>query len=199
MTTTNHTGRLIVLSGPSGVGKTTVCQRVLEQVPARLSVSATTRPPRRTEKDGVDYYFLSRETFGQKLAAGEFLETASVFSHLYGTPIGPVQSAIASGQTILLEIDVQGGIQVRQRFADAVGIFLLPPSLEMWREALRTRLVQRGMDVPAEIERRVNAAAIEIEQAKTCGAYNHFVINDDLKQAVKQVVAIIKKELETHD
>ena len=118
-----------------------------------------------------------------------------MFGNLYGTPLGPVQAALDAGQTILLEIDVQGGLQVRQRFPDAVTIFIMPPSLEAWRQTLRNRLTQRGMDVPAEIERRLGEAAPEIELARKSGAYDYFVVNDDLEQAVKQVVAIIKKEL----
>lgn len=192
-------GKLIVLSGPSGVGKTTLCQRVLEQVPARLSVSATTRKPRRNEVDGVSYYFLSADEFERRLAAGEFLESATVFGNLYGTPAGPVKAALASGQTVLLEIDVQGGLQVCQRCPDAIAIFVLPPSLEAWRESLRRRLTQRGMDVPAEIERRLAEASAEIELARTSGVYRHFVINDDLDTAVRQLVAIIKKESTRHD
>jgi len=193
------TARLIVLSGPSGVGKTTLCQRVIEQVPARLSVSATTRTPRRAEVDGVNYYFLTAEEFRRRLDGGEFLESASKFGNLYGTPLGPVKSALDSGQTVLLEIDVQGGLQVRQKCPDAVTIFILPPSLEAWRESLRSRLTQRGMDVPAEIERRLNEAAAEIQLARDGGAYDYFVVNDDLETAVRQLVAIIRKELAKHD
>ncbi len=199
MSERNAEGKLIVLSGPSGVGKTTLCQRVLEEVPARLSVSATTRRPRRSEKEGVDYYFLSAEQFAARKQAGEFLESAEVFGNLYGTPLGPVRAAVESGQTVLLEIDVQGGLQVRDRFPDAVTIFILPPSLEAWRESLRSRLARRGMDDPAEIERRLDQATAEIEQARQSGAYDHFVVNDDLDQAVRQLVAVINKELARHD
>ncbi|MDD4890763.1 MAG: guanylate kinase [Phycisphaerae bacterium] len=199
MTETKTKGRLIVLSGPSGVGKTTLCQRVLEQVPARLSVSATTRKPRRTEVDGVNYYFLTQPEFERRLATGEFLESATVFGNLYGTPMGPVKSAMESGQTILLEIDVQGGLQVRKRCPDAVTIFIMPPSLEAWRESLRSRLTRRGMDVPAEIEHRLAEASAEITLAKESGAYKYFVVNDDLETAVRQLVGIIKKELARND
>jgi guanylate kinase len=192
-------GRLIVLSGPSGVGKTTLCQRVLEEIPARLSVSATTRKPRRNEVDGVNYYFLTDEEFTRRLAADEFLESAVVFGNRYGTPAGPVRTALESGQTVLLEIDVQGGLQVRKRGPEAVTIFVLPPSLEAWRESLRSRLTQRGMDVPADVERRLNDAAAEIKLARESGAYDHFVVNDDLETAVRQLVALIKKELAKHD
>jgi len=195
----NAKGRLIVLSGPSGVGKTTLCQQVLEQVPAKLSVSATTRKPRCTEVDGVDYYFFSPAQFRRKLEAGEFLESASVFGHLYGTPVGPVRAALDSGQTILLEIDVQGGEQVRRRFPDALTLFIMPPSLEAWRESLRRRLAKRGMNVPAEIERRLDQASAEIEEAQRSGLYDYFVVNDDLEQAVQQLVTIIHRELARND
>ncbi len=199
MSDTNTNGKLIVISGPSGVGKTTLCQRVLEQVPARMSVSATTRPARRNETDGVNYYFLSPEEFARRREAGELLESAEVFGNWYGTPAGPVAAALEAGHNILLEIDVQGGRQVRERFPQAVGVFILPPSLEAWRESLRRRLTSRGMDDGDAIERRVNEAADEIELAKTCGAYGHFVVNDDLEQAVKELVAVINEELNGND
>lgn len=199
MSDTNSKGKLFVISGPSGVGKTTLCQRLLERVPARMSVSATTRPARRNEKHEVDYYFLSPQEFEQRLAAGEFLESAEVFGNRYGTPVGPVKAALDSGQDILLEIDVQGGIQVHERFPDAVGIFIMPPSLEAWRESLRRRLTSRGMDQPEEIERRVSQAEAEINLARDCGAYRHFVVNDDLEHAVNELVSTINKESHRDD
>lgn len=199
MTANNSKGRLIVLSGPSGVGKTTLCQRVLEEVPARLSVSATTRQPRRSEVDGVDYYFLSPEEFERRESAGEFLESACVFGNRYGTPTAPVMAAVEAGQTVLLEIDVQGGMQVRKRVPQSLTIFIMPPSLEAWRESLRSRLTQRGMDVPAEIERRLDEAAGEIDIARQSKAYDYFVVNDDLETAVRQLVGIIRKELARND
>ncbi|MCG3178390.1 MAG: Guanylate kinase [Phycisphaerae bacterium] len=199
---TKH-GRLIVISGPSGVGKTTLCHRVLEEVPARMSVSATTRKPRANEREGADYYFMTPGEFEKHRAAGEFLEWATVFGNLYGTPLAPVRAAVEQGQVILLEIDVQGGIQVHQsaksRFPDVLEIFIKPPSLDRWEESLRERLMKRGMDRPEEIARRVGEARAELEQAERSGAYKYFVVNDDLDTAVRELVGILRKEIDFND
>ncbi|HOI56818.1 MAG TPA: guanylate kinase, partial [Phycisphaerae bacterium] len=132
---------IVVVSGPSGVGKSTLTRLLLEHVPdLAFSVSATTRPPRPGETDGVEYYFLSRDEFQRRLAAGGFIEHAEVFGNLYGTPVDEVARARRQGKRLLLEIDVQGGLQVRRRFAEARLILIVPPSLE----ELRRRLAGRG-------------------------------------------------------
>jgi len=197
----SHRGRLIVISGPSGVGKTTLCERVLERVPAKLSVSVTTRPPRPNEVDGEDYRFCSPEQFERQREAGGFLEWARVFGHCYGTPLAPVAEALDAGQTVLLEIDVQGGLQVaRGELADdAVLIFIEPPSAEQWEQALRERLTRRGMDDPEQVERRLGEARAEISLARDSGAYTYFVVNDVLQDAADELVAIINKETARDD
>ena len=188
-----------MISGPSGVGKSTLCRRALKRVGAQCSVSATTRRPRQNETDGVDYEFITPKEFERRRDAGEFLEWAEVFGHLYGTPAGPVRQAVAQGRTILLEIDVQGGLQVHRSYPDAVQVFVLPPSMDRFSQALRDRLNHRGMDDAQEIERRVGQARGEIEQARASGVYSYFVVNDDLDRAVDELVELINKETACHD
>jgi guanylate kinase len=151
---------LIVLSGPSGAGKGTVSRVLLRQLPDLvLSISATTRLPREGELDRVNYYFISRAKFSEMIARDEFLEWASVYDHYYGTPRFPVEEALARGKDVLLEIDVQGGLQVKQKFPEAVLIFLLPPS----RDELKTRLIKRGSESLEEVEKRLRWALTEMQ------------------------------------
>ena len=186
-----NTGKLIVISGPSGVGKSTIRQEVLKRTDARYSVSATTRAPRPGEVEGRDYYFIDRAKFQRMIDDGELLEHAEVFGNLYGTPAEPVRRAIEAGQKIVLEIDVQGGLQVAAKMPQATFVLILPPS----EEELARRLGGRGTEsVEAKIRRLVGALP-EIEIAKSSGVYKHCIINENLQDAVRKVVEIVNQEI----
>ena len=178
-------GRLFVISGPSGVGKSSLCRALLERCPDLvLSVSCTTRPPRPGEEDGVDYHFLSRADFERLVEEGAFLEWAHVHGHLYGTRRADVERAREEGRDVLLEIDWQGAKQVLARMPDALWIFIVPPSLE----ELRRRLRARGQDAPEVIERRIAAARAELAHADEA---HHRVVNDDFTRALEELVALV--------
>jgi guanylate kinase len=179
-------GRLFVLSGPSGSGKSTLARRALARVgvPARLSISATTRPRRPGEVDGVDYRFLGREEFEHLRDRGEFLEWAEVHGNLYGTPAGPVEEALERGESVLLEIDVQGAQQVVRRMPEAVLIFVQAPTFDVLEQRLRAR----GSEDEATIQRRLANARRELEQARH---YPFHLINDDLRRAVEELAALL--------
>ncbi len=183
-------GRLIVISGPSGVGKSSVARRVLQRSEAVGSISTTTREPRTGERHGLDYYFVKRETFERMVAEDELLEWAEVFDNYYGTPAGPVGEALAAGRTVLLEIDVQGGLQVAGRCPDATLILITAPSAA----ELQRRLTGRGTDLPEVIAKRLAKAQKEIQTARDSGAYTHEVVNDILDDAVAEVLTIMRKE-----
>jgi guanylate kinase len=185
---------LLVLSGPSGVGKGTVASRLVEACGSGLwlSVSATTRPPRPGEVEGKNYLFLDPATFDKWREAGEFVESFEVFGHLYGTPRRPLEERLARGDDVLLEIDVQGAMAVRRHMPEAVLVFLLPPSREVQRE----RLVGRGGDDPAVIERRL---AMAQEEEAMALHFDHVVVNDDLETAVEEVAAILEAHRRTGD
>jgi guanylate kinase len=180
-------GTLFVIAGPSGVGKGTVVAEVLRRVGDRLvlSVSATTRGRREGEMDGRDYRFVDRDAFESMIEADELLEWAEVFDHLYGTPRAFVESHLAAGDDVVLEIDVQGAAQVRDRAPDAVLVLLRPPSLE----ELARRLRSRGTESEERIARRLGEAERELAQAAT---FDEEVVNDDLERASSQVAAIIE-------
>lgn len=181
-------GMLVVLSGPSGSGKGTICRALLDaESRLQLSISATTRPPRPQEVDGVNYFFVSRERFRQMIAAGQLLEWAEVYGQYYGTPRQAVEDALARGRDVLLEIDVQGGLQVREKFPAAVLIFVLPPS----REVLARRLRGRASDAPEEIDKRLHWAEREV---KLISRYDYLVQNDRLEDAVSTVRSILTAE-----
>jgi len=190
----SRTGRLVIVSGPSGVGKTTVMRRVFERCPVPLlaSVSATTRPPRPGEVHGVDYHFLTKQEFELCRKRGEFLECFEVFGrgHWYGTLRSEVTSGLAAGKWVVLRIDVRGALRVMQQYADAVTIFVRPGSLEQ----LERRLRSRGTETQQAIERRLRQAERELGQA---GRYRFQVVNDDLDQAVEQICGILSQEWET--
>lgn len=182
-------GKLCVLSGPSGAGKSTVARRLLATPGLRLrqSISATTRPPRPGERDGVDYYFKGREAFEAARDRGEFLEWAEVHGNLYGTPSGPVRERLAAGICVLLVIDVQGGLQVAGHVPGAVLAFVDAPSPEV----LEARLRARGTDDEAAIRRRLINAHHEAELARL--RYPIHLVNDDLDRAVGDLVAVLKQ------
>jgi guanylate kinase len=181
-------GILVVLSGPSGAGKGTVSQALLHRLPHVIfSISATTRLPRKGEVDGVNYYFISRQRFAEMIAGDEFLEWATVHDNYYGTPRFPVVEALAHGKDVLLEIDVQGGIQVKQKFPEAVLIFLLPPS----QAELRSRLIRRGSEPIGEVEKRLKVALTEMQ---SLSLYDYVVVNDQVEHAVSKIQSIMVAE-----
>jgi len=178
---------LFILSAPSGAGKTTLCQAALQRVPGLgYSVSYTTRNPRSGEIDGRHYHFIGKEEFESGIACGKWAEWAVVYDNYYGTDAGFIQTQLNNGTDVLLDIDVQGTVQILNRFADAVTIFVLPPSLE----ALRRRLEARRTDSREEIERRLSAA--EREMAKK-DLYRHVIVNDRLETAIDSLVQIIHR------
>lgn len=181
-------GLLIVISGPSGAGKGTICREWLNRHPeAELSVSVTTRPPRPTEKDGVNYFFKTKEEFESMLEENEFLEYACVYGNYYGTPRKYVQQKLLEGKDVILEIDIQGALQVKERFDEGVFIFIVPPTME----ELKKRIVKRGTEDPDVILRRFNSAFEEINFIKR---YNYVVVNDEVEKAVQKMEAIITAE-----
>jgi guanylate kinase len=179
-------GVCLVVAAPSGAGKSTITRALLAGDPhLRLSVSVTTRAPRPGEQDGVDYHYISETTFRDMAAAGALLEWAHVFGRGYGTPRAPVEAALRAGTDILFDIDWQGWRQVKAALPhDALGVFILPPSLN----ALRARLVARAGDDAPEIARRMAAAAGEISHWQE---FDHIVVNDDLPACIAQVQAVL--------
>ena len=184
-------GKLIVISGPSGAGKTSICQALLEQLADTLwSVSATTRPMRAGEVDGESYEFLSSEAFSARVAEGAFLEWAHYVGHRYGTPRRPVEEALAEGRNVVMEIDVQGGMQVAKSMPDSIRVFVLPPD----SESLRARLEGRNTEAEEQLTLRLQKADGEIAAARDSGCYDHFVVNDLLEVTIEQVKSILEKE-----
>jgi guanylate kinase len=178
-------GDLFVISGPSGVGKTVLCHRLLKQVPGiSFSVSYTTRIPREGERDGIDYHFITHERFKEQVSAGAFLEWAEIYGESYGTGRSEVLSRLESGEDILLDIDVQGARQVRRSFPDSILIFVLPPS---W-SVLEARLKGRGTEDPSRLRLRMSKARSELE---TVHEYDFAVINADLLRATEDLKSIV--------
>lgn len=180
-----HRGVLVVLCGPSGVGKGTIVRRLLATHPtARLSVSATTRDPRPGEVDGVQYRFVSPDEFDDLLAAGELLEWAEYAGNRYGTPRSAVEHELGEGHDVLLEIEVQGALQIRERVEEALHIFLSPPSFE----ELERRLIGRGTEDASTRRVRLDAARDEMAQRHR---FDHTVVNDDVDRATAEIIALI--------
>ena len=178
-------GHVFVIAAPSGTGKTTLCHRILERDPhLRLSVSHTTREPRKGEVDGVDYHFVDRETFRELVESGAFLEHAAYNGNEYGTSWQAIEGPLETGEDVVLEIEVQGAAQVRERLPEACLIFLLPPSLEVLAERLRSR----GTDDETAIRHRLALVDRELEAA---GIFDYAIINDDLERAVSEVLEVI--------
>ena len=181
------TGRLVVISGPSGAGKSTLLRQLFARLPQlKTSISATTRPPRPGESDGVDYYFLSTEEFAKRRQQGDFLEACEVFGsgHWYGTLESEVTPSLRQGKWVVLEIDVEGALNVLERFPEAITIFVLPGALE----ELERRLRSRGTESPAAIERRLAVARHELDCVHR---YQYQVVNDDVEQAVQDICDIL--------
>ena len=181
-------GKLIVISGPSGAGKTSICNKLLELLPnARWSVSATTRPIRNGEADGESYEFISREEFLRRKQNGEFLETAEYLGELYGTPLAPIREAVEHGEHIILEIEVQGGKQVAEKMPESIRVFILPPTME----TLKARLAGRKTESQQQQAKRLAEADGEIGFARDNRCYDHFVTNDELDSTVQDIIQII--------
>ena len=180
-------GKLYVITGPSGTGKGCICKEILKEIDNEFSVSMTTRPAREGEVHGKDYYFVSEEEFLANVERGNFLEHARVFDNLYGTPKDMVMKQLVKGRNIILDIDVQGALQVKKAMPEAIMIFLLPPSLD----ELRRRLEGRATDSQDVIEKRLGQALNEI---KLIGEYDYYVVNDDIEKAVSEVKSIMTAE-----
>jgi guanylate kinase len=181
-------GLLFVVSAPSGAGKTTLCKEIVSIVPGlQHSISYTTRQPRLGEAHGREYFFVDERQFQDMAQRNEFAEWAPVYGHLYGTPRQALTEMMEKGSDVLLEIDFQGALQIKKRFDDAIYIYIMPPFLE----ALRSRLQHRGGDSPEEIQRRLQKAREEVWSYRE---YSYIVRNDDMKQALKELEAIILAE-----
>ncbi len=182
--------RVFVITGPSGVGKGTLIRGLMERLPQlELSVSATTRPPRPGETEGVDYHFLSPEEFDRRIEQGDFVEHADYAGRRYGTLRSELDRRVGAGVPVVLEIEVQGARQVREAMPEAVQVFIAPPSLE----ALRTRLIGRGTDEVAEVERRLKVAEEELAAQSEFG---HVVVNDRLEDALDELAAIVRANID---
>ncbi|MDK2799891.1 MAG: guanylate kinase [Clostridiales bacterium] len=181
-------GVLLVVSGPSGAGKGTICKALVERNPnVFLSVSATTRAPREGETEGINYYFKTTQQFKEMIAKDELLEWAAFCNNYYGTPKKYVDQMLQEGRDVILEIEVQGALKVKDKYPDGIYIFVLPPSLE----ELRNRITNRGTESQEVINERLNTARLEFTHINK---YNYIVVNDEVENAVKKLEAIIIAE-----
>lgn len=184
----HQSGLLIVVSGPSGVGKGTVCTALRKRLPhLAYSVSATTRTPRAGEQEGVNYFFKTKDEFRKMIENNELIEWAEYVGNYYGTPRKYVEEKLAQGQDIVLEIEVQGAYQVKEAFPEGVFIFLVPPSMD----DLRSRILNRGSETPTSLENRLGAAKDEYQHIKR---YDYVVINDQVDKAADRIAAILLAE-----
>ena len=187
MNLNKHPGKLFIISGPSGAGKGTIANRILEETDLEFSVSMTTRKPREGEGHGVHYFFVEDEEFVRNIEAGGFLEHAQVYGNRYGTPKGPILERLEKGIDVLLDIEMQGALQIKENYPDGVFIFILPPSMA----ELRKRLTGRGTESPEAIELRLSKTLSELEYVDK---YDYLVVNGELDEAVNRVKAIIIAE-----
>ena len=187
MNLNKHPGKLYIISGPSGAGKGTIAGRILEETELQFSVSMTTRKPRGGEIDGVHYYFVTEEEFVDNIGQGGFLEHAQVYGNRYGTPKGPILEKLEAGIDVLLDIEMQGALQVKENYPDGVFIFIVPPSMA----ELRKRLTGRGTETQEAIEMRLGQTLKELTYVDK---YDYLVVNGDLEEAVNRVKAIITAE-----
>lgn len=185
-------GMVLIISGPSGVGKTTITRGVERAIPgAVFSVSATTRPRTSADAEGVDYHFVTDDEFERMRERGEFLEIAGIYGKKYGTPRSWVFEQLKRGRLVILEIDVQGAINVRRHIPDAYALFVLPPS----EEALLGRLRSRKREDEEVIQRRFSQAKREIAEARSCGVYNEFIVNSVLEESIARAIELVNGEL----
>jgi len=183
-----HPGLLIVLTGPAGVGKSTISRSLAERMNVKYIASATTREKRPWDDSAKIYEYITRDEFFRRLDQDAFLEYAQVYGEYYGTPKHPALDYLAAGQDVLLEIDVQGALQVRYQYPNALLVFILPPDAD----TLRQRLVDRGRESQEEIVKRYRAAKRELQMAKGSRAFDHMVINDTVDRAVEEIIKTIK-------
>lgn len=180
-------GLLIVISGPSGAGKGTICKSIINESNCWISVSATTRAPRAGEIEGTNYFFLTKEEFNKKIEDNDFLEYVEVYGNLYGTPKSKVEEVLNSGRDVILEIDIQGALKVKEKVDDGVYIFILPPSME----ELKQRIIKRGSETPESLMTRFKSA---YEEINFISKYNYAVINNTVEEAVRKIQSIITAE-----
>lgn len=181
-------GLLVVVSGPSGVGKGSICNELLKWYTGiKVSVSATTRAPRAGEVDGVNYHFMTKDRFEQMVENDEFIEYARVYDNYYGTPRRFVEERISNGEDVLLEIDIQGAMQVKEKFSEGTFVFILPPNLN----ELKSRIIKRGSETVESLEKRFSQSMDEIRMVKE---YDYFIVNDILNMAAERLYAIIEAE-----
>ncbi|MEG2016891.1 MAG: guanylate kinase [Clostridium sp.] len=180
-------GQLLVVSGPSGAGKGTICKALIEKNPIWISTSCTTRKPRVGEVDGVNYFFIEREEFLKRMDNDEFLEYAEVYGNFYGTPRSEVLRLLEEGKDVILEIDIQGALKIKSSYPEGVFIFIMPPSME----ELRNRITNRGSETPESLKTRLEAAYDEISFASK---YDYAVVNDEVDKAVNKIESIIIAE-----
>jgi guanylate kinase len=190
--TNGQNGLLVIVSGPSGAGKTTIARAIHSAFPGSvLSLSLTTRPMGPTEREGVDYHFASEEEFVRSIEAGAFLEHAGVYGKRYGTPRKPVEAGLAAGRLVILEIDVQGAKQVKGQIPSALGMFVLTPT----EDELLKRLRARKRDSEEVIQKRFARARQETAEAKVCGVYERFIVNDELERAKREAIDAVRARL----